>query len=852
MNNKVCKLIMLILPVTLSFTGCMGTGEIEDPAAFKVPSVTLNEASMSKNTIKVAISATYGSTGKNTKVSKCGFYYSKNSDLSNADKVDCTADSDRKFTTDLTIKEYGAEYFFRAYISDGRNEILSDTKSFTIGSFESYIEIGDVICNPISKTSMKATCTISSAEGISLSEKGICYGTEPDLSILSEHKSVGSGDSTIEIDVTNLSVGVQYYVCGYAKESGNIKYGNVIQFSLYSAPAVKTAEITSVTATSANCGGFDIVDYGKEVSGKGVVWSKGQNPTVSLETKTSNGAGNGSFTSIMNGLEPGTTYYVRAYATNSEGTGYGEEKSFTTDATLAELSTTSVSNVTSNSATVSGSISSTGGDAVTERGIVYATHENPTTSDGKVSSGTGLGTFSASITDLARATTYYARAYAVNSKGTTYGNQLTFTTTAEAPEVSTTAVSSITPTSATTGGNVLSDGGAEVTVRGVVYGTSSSPTVSLSTKTADGSGTGVFTSYLSELLPGTKYFVRAYATNDIATVYGNEESFTTEVGMATVATSAASSITETTAVLGGEVISGGGLEVTERGVIWGGSNQPTMDNSTKEPSGAGVGTFSCNVSGLVSGLTYYYRAYAVNSAGTVYGDIQSFKTPWQFEAVDLGLSVKWANCNLGANSQEGPGDYYAWGELEPYYEDGQAQEENPVWKAGKSDGYIWTSYRFFVSGHEDWGEWQDLKLSKYVTNSSYGTVDNKTVLDPEDDAAHVKLGGNWRMPTKEEWEELRSSSNCIWKPFTHDNYYKVLRGYIVTSKINGNSIYLPFNEVRTKCHITQDEYFFAYYWTSELQSSPYPEAFLFNYSGGTPQIATYSCCAGLGIRPVAN
>ena len=131
----------------------------------------------------------------------------------------------------------------------------------------------------------------------------------------------------------------------------------------------------------------------------------------------------------------------------------------------------------------------------------------------------------------------------------------------------------------------------------------------------------------------------------------------------------------------------------------------------------------------------------------------------EHEYVDLGLSVKWATCNMGASSPEEYGDYYAWGETET------------------KSTYDWNTYK--------WCKGSENTLTKYCTDSDYGTVDNKTVLDPEDDVAHVKWGGNWRMPTDAEIEELRE--NCIWKWTTQNGK----NGYKVTSKKNGNSIFLP-------------------------------------------------------------
>ena len=190
------------------------------------------------------------------------------------------------------------------------------------------------------------------------------------------------------------------------------------------------------------------------------------------------------------------------------------------------------------------------------------------------------------------------------------------------PVVTTTTVSAITHTGATSGGNVTSDGGAEVTARGVCWNTSADPTI-LNSKTSDGKGTGSFTSTLSQLTPGTPYYLRAYATNEAGTGYGNPVTFTTSsITLATVITTGVS-VTGTTAVVGGNITSDGGGQITARGICWGKNATPTI-NDNKTTEGNGTGTYSSTITGLSSGETYHARAYATNSAGVAYGDGVSF------------------------------------------------------------------------------------------------------------------------------------------------------------------------------------------------------------------------------------
>ena len=186
----------------------------------------------------------------------------------------------------------------------------------------------------------------------------------------------------------------------------------------------------SNTASSIDC---EVkYDGGSTVTQRGVCWSTNPNPTIANNV-TNNGAGTGSFTSSITGLNANTTYYCRAYATNGVGTAYGNQINFTTSnvsASLSTLTTTGASGVSTNSASSGGNISSDGGSTVTQRGVCWSTNPNPTIANNVTNNGAGTGSFTSSITGLNANTTYYSRAYATNGVGTAYGNQINFTTTA--------------------------------------------------------------------------------------------------------------------------------------------------------------------------------------------------------------------------------------------------------------------------------------------------------------------------------------------------------------------------------------------------------------------------------------
>lgn len=297
-----------------------------------------------------------------------------------------------------------------------------------------------------------------------------------------------------------------------------------------SAPTVSTTDAaSSITQTTATSGGNVTSDGGQAVTARGIVYHTAAAPTLANSVVTVAGT-TGAFVANLSGLSASTTYYVRAYATNSLGTTYGPQISFTTSAPVAPtVTTTAASSISCSSFNSGGNVTSDGGATVTARGIVYSTSVNPTLANSVVTTGSGTGSYASAGTGLASSTTYYCKAYATNSVGTSYGAQITFTTSGApcVPVLSTTAAASaITTTTASTGGTITSDGGSAVTARGVCYGTSSMPTISNSI-TSNGAGTGAFVSALSGLTESTTYYVRAYATNANGTGYGPEISFTT-------------------------------------------------------------------------------------------------------------------------------------------------------------------------------------------------------------------------------------------------------------------------------------------------------------------------------------
>lgn len=516
---------------------------------------------------------------------------------------------------------------------------------------------------------------------------------------------------------------------------------------------------------------------------------------------------------VMN-LGDGQTYRYEAYMICNDETIYGGEITFTTeqipDPESPIVTTADVTDITQTTAVSGGNVTDDGGASVTARGVCWSTSQNPTISDNHTSDGNGTGSFTSNLTNLTANTTYYVRAYATNENGTSYGEQKSFTTlqNIELPTVTTADVTDITQNTAVSGGNITDDGGAAVTARGVCWSKDPNPTIDNSF-ISNGNGTGSFTIEISGLTSATTYYVRAYATNSEGTSYGEQKTFTTlqYIQLPTVTTTIVTNVTSTTATSGGNVTDDGGATVTARGVCWSTSPDPTIDDN-KTSDGNGTGAFTSQLTNLTHSTTYYIRAYATNSEGTSYGDQKYFSTLSDgmingHQYVDLGLSsgLKWATCNVGADSPEDYGNYYAWGETE-------------------------TKAEYTEDNSDTFGQ----QLNDISGNAQY-------------DAATANWGGSWRMPTRDEIKELMY--NCSWTPETQNG----VDGFKVTGN-NGNYIFIPASGYRDG----SSSYIYGecYYWSStpHQYSNDYSYILYSDYEYQSEDM-NYRY-RGLTIRPVSN
>ncbi len=408
-------------------------------------------------------------------------------------------------------------------------------KTPEIPSGSTKVVIGETIADSISYNTLQLSSTISSTGGYEITQHGHCWSTEQVPTISDSITSLGKliQPKTYTSELTNLTNNTTYYVRSYITHGNSTVYGSEqhIRTLKTGKPIVETTQVSDVTLYTAVLGGIAQADSGLTVIAKGICWDTDNIFTITncIDT-TIVGNGLGSFISEITGLNEGVTYYATAYATNEEGTSYGEILQFITlELTLPTVITTEVTNITPYTATGGGNVTSNGNGTVSAYGVCWNTSGNPTFENnlGHTEDGTGIGQFNSQIIGINEGTTYYIVAYATNEKGTGYGEIVQFSTIpVTLPIITTMEISEITTTSAICGGNVTSNG--TVSVRGVCWNTIGNPTLENNIGSSiNGDGTGDFTSIITGLNENTAYYVRAYAINSAGTGYGDVIEFTT-------------------------------------------------------------------------------------------------------------------------------------------------------------------------------------------------------------------------------------------------------------------------------------------------------------------------------------
>ena len=610
-------------------------------------------------------------------------------------------------------------------------------------------------------------------------------------------------ESTYTAVLVNLKEETTYYVQYEALNAfSSTKDKNTYDFKTKKQvilPTVVTSAVTQITVSSAVMGGNITSDGGATVTERGVVYSTSQNPDINDINNfiCPCGSGTGEFTYTATTLKSNTTYYVRAYAKNEKGTAYGEQVSFTTAEAISETPVYVDLGLPSG---IKWADRNVGATKPWEYGDHFAWGETSTKDNYSEETYSHVKVIRGNYVIAKYKGSDYSILLAEDDAATAkWGGEWRMPTKEERDELyeycnwewtTKNGVEGYKVTSKQNGNSIFLplagciDGDWTNTAYGFYW------TSTVNTENTWNAYDINFTS--SSVLMNDD--VRVYGRS-VRPVYGPRAAV-----MPVVVTSAVTQITENSAVLGGNVTYDGNVTVTERGVVYSTSPNPVITNLNNfiRPCGWGTGEFTYNATTLQANTTYYVRAYAKNEKGTSYGAEVSFTTKSSSSSdhtgtenghgyVDLGLSVKWAICNVGASKPEDYGDHFAWGETTT------------------KSVYGWSTY--------NWCNGTSSTLTKYNTSNIYGTVDQKTKLELSDDAARVNWGGKWRMPTYDEFLELREK--CTWKWTTQNG----VKGYMITN--NGNSIFLPAAGYRYESSLINAGSL-GYYWSSSLETGiPY-------------------------------
>lgn len=494
-------------------------------------------------------------------------------------------------------------------------------------------------------------------------------------------------------------------------------------------------------------------------------------------------------------------------------------------AKLPNVITDAVLNIKETSAMSGGTVTDDGGAEISLKGVCWSTKVDPTIEDSISRDGTGIGWFSSKLRSLTPSTTYYVRAYAASSEGNIYyGRSIRFKTN-ETSSVSTElVVDSITATSAISGGFVIQNKSDSVTTRGVCWSTRINPSIKDSI-TISGKGGGRYVGKLRNLLPNTSYFIRAYATDSIGTVYGDAIGFVTSKLPIITTVANITNITFSSATSGGNVILDGGEIITERGICWSTTLKPTIkDSKSVDILGNGLGSFSCNLSNLDASTKYHVRAYATSKAGTAYGNDVLFTSgppPTisdidgnEYHTLTIGTQV-WLVENLKTTK----------------FNDGTAiplVTDQTAWAGLATPGYCWYN--------------NDANYK----NSGYGALYNWYTVNTG------KLAPTgWHVPTDSEWATLTN--------FVNSNGGKLkVTGYLYWYSPNtGATNETEFSALPSGIRGNNDGTFTSlgqntYWWSSSIFDDSKVWLRSVNYNNGDVSRSTSSKINGFSVRCIRD
>ena len=649
----------------------------------------------------------------------------------------------------------GTQYYLRPYVSENDYIAYGEAVSFVIPS------VPIVLTYPAEDvTSDSALLSGEVQRGEGITERGFVWLSGQGVPTIDSYKVKVDGTvGKFTASLNDLAANEKYAYRAYVVNNQGVFYGDIINFTTIAGlPSLSAMKVSDITMTSASftCA---VTGHGGDIVSE-VGFYIGKEETIDLETalKISEAYTSDSFTFTATDLEVGTDYYVKAFAKNSVGESYSVIVSFKTVSTAPSVTTVGSSEITDSSVLLSGDVTDDNGDEVTERGFVWLKGTGtPTTSDYKIQSDGTTGEFTAVITDIVPNHTYSFRAYAINAKGTSYGETMSFMIEMSLPTVTTVGVTDITDNSAVSGGVIVDDGGGDIIAKGVVWSRSGNPTVEDSFKTEDGNGVDSFTSYLTDLTSGRTYYVRAYATNLVGTSYGEELQFTVAGELQAIHLQAANCfIISSPKVYSFKTVKGNSSEsvgsVFSAEVLW-----ESYGTSETPVVGSLVSSVSAQGDMIVFEVPEPYREgnaviAAKDATGTILWSWHIWLTDQPQEQIYNNNAGTMMDRNLGATSAT-PGDVgalgllYQWGRKDPFLGSSSISSDTEArstitWPSPVSSDSSHGTIEYAISHPKTFIKWNYSNDDWYYTGSS-STDDtrwqsDKTIYDP--------CPSGWRVP----------------------------------------------------------------------------------------------------------
>lgn len=754
-------------------------------------------------------------------------------------------DSNNMFMVQATDLQYNTTYYYKSFVKRGGVYYSGDVRSFTSRDFDLFVRTEDAINITEYGALLMGNVQVDSKDELSYNACFLLSDEYNELESLISNGSRFIAEPDFQFQLSHLNLNTTYYYVACVTILDKTVYGDVKSFSTCDISAsVATLDATDKGLLHATLNGRISLGNTSELSVKSwFIYSKTANTLEALLDEgidTKNGSEEPTLISKGDYLFSysldccyNTTYYYVACARIQDKLFYGSINSFTTSDFTASISTNSASSVGISKATLDGCLMVENGEELSKSvWFLYSSNANDLealkeSGERVPSSLIDNGKFSFSLSSLRSNTTYYYTACARIHDKDYYGEVKSFHTRDFSIDISSIEATNIGLFNTTLSCNLHNDNEEDLFESVSFYYSCSisdpeelkrSGAITRASLGIDGS----YRSVLSALIYNTQYSYIVCATVHDKKFWSEIKSFSTSDINASISTESATETTGTSAILNGrlDIENKESLTSTVWFVFSASANSLESLLSSGEMVSASLnndGSFSAIVSSLAFKAKYYYVACAKVYDKFFYGGLGEFVADYSYtaQAVDLGLSVKWSSYNLGATSQEDFGLYYAWGEIEP------------------KQSYTWYTYAYGKGSQ---------KMTKYVTYSQFEPVDNLNTLLPEDDAAQMKLGGGWRMPTYEECCEL--IDNCTCTEIT-------LNGVPGTQVVgpNGNSIFLP----KAGCYSSSFEQYNAHYWSSSVYSSGRSENYKAwcLYNGGTLLCTVASSrYFGCSIRPV--